>query len=162
MLSKLRGHAGFVTALQAMVDGLEQAGKRKTFMVDLNSFGRFSYKDPEGSYPVIICVGCAAVCALQQVTGINLTLETIIGFNKHAERVGEREGMVYDFEMAIDSATRKGRLGPLADFCGLSTIQFSKNAGWVLTNSNWEYSLSKVKRYIKQYMFEHDLEWHYQ
>ena len=61
-ISELKGHEGFVTALQAMVDGLKRQSKRKGFMVDMVTFGNVS---PE------TCYGCAATCTLQEMYGVN-------------------------------------------------------------------------------------------
>lgn len=49
-------------AIKAMIRGLKKADKRKDFEVDMETFGQLVNK-PDG----MVCVGCAATCALQEM-----------------------------------------------------------------------------------------------
>lgn len=68
-------------AVMAMILGLEEQSKREDFVIDMESFGMRRKLEGRG----IVCLGCAATCALQKMTGINLTEDVICGNATRAE-----------------------------------------------------------------------------
>lgn len=56
-------------AVEAMIIGLETQSKRDDFKINMGHFLVVSVPSGESKN---VCFGCAATCALQQITGINL------------------------------------------------------------------------------------------
>ena len=124
-ISELKGHEGFVTALQAMVDGLERQSKRKGFVVDMKTFGE------DGGET---CFGCAATCALQEMYGVNFDASNVDPRGERARALGERWQRLNRFEYDMDSA-RCGYLAGLAALCGINNYE---GADWYLSSYNWK------------------------
>jgi hypothetical protein len=89
-------------AIRAMCEGLIDQNKRTDFIVNMDTFG--SYIDG-------ICYGCAATCAIQNITGRNLTA------GEQIERVTNRSKVLRldhedleRFEFIIDDV-RRGNFG---------------------------------------------------
>jgi hypothetical protein len=127
-------------ALQAMVNGLRKQSKRSDFKIDMGTFG-----DAYGG----VCYGCAATCALQEISGIDFTLENMLWHNlPYATPFSGQE--ISDFEDVIDAA-RSGYLLPLFTFFHLHPIH---NRGYPrrfnLDTDNWEEQLPEVEKLIAE------------
>lgn len=128
-------------ALQHMVDGLSKQSKRKDFKIDMSTFGTSEGK---------ICYGCAATCAIQNITKINLTSQHIGLTHIRASKTETDYYELDTFENAINNA-RKGVLVDLFIFCKLSTHDVHRFSNhFDLWNDNWKEELPKVRKLIKE------------
>lgn len=102
--------------VRAMINGLEKAQRRKSFVVDMWTY--FGLDDDEK-----VCVGCAATCALQELTGINLVYREVKhvlneynlrllddSMTKLAKIFQARKDDIYLFEKVVDRL-RSGYVG---------------------------------------------------
>lgn len=82
-------------ALRSMIEGLEAAEKRPDFKIDMGTFGRSA----DG-----ICFGCAATCAVQQLTNYEFTPDNLMGENflNQSEALGCDPVDLIQFETAIN------------------------------------------------------------
>lgn len=132
-------------ALQAMVDGLLTQNEREDFKIDMQVFGKI---DEAGK----ICFGCAATCAIQQLTGKNFTPENDAVGNYRIKadflEVDKRE--LGEFEYTMDNA-RKGDLKELFYFYDLEdNFDFNKyNNRFFLTTVDWEEQLPAIRELIE-------------
>lgn len=128
-------------ALKAMCDGLEKQSRRKDFIVDMGTFG-----SREGK----VCFGCAATCATQQASGIDLTLETIENEDERSDRLAVDYSDLNRFEIAMNAA----RLGCLRQlfyyFNSESKYLQSEDGRYCLDNDNWHDELPKVLAHIAE------------
>ena len=147
------GYAGVATILNAMCDGLIHQSKRKNFKVDMDSFG-----GADG----MLCFGCAATCALQELHDVNFTVKNIDSLDTRARAVnmGITEDDLDTFEGVVDDA-RRGNLHWLYTYCGLDLHEAPVH-GWYMINSNWRKEIPKVRRFVEKLVKEHDLEWIYE
>lgn len=134
-------------ALQAMVDGLKNHSKREGFSVSMSTFG-----SAVGS----ICVGCAATCAIQQATGINLTSKSIEDVQARSRRLRVGKEDLYRFEGVIDSV-RLGDLQELFDYYCMGEIYSTRILKWKtvqglpqLYTDFWEEDLPTYEKLIKK------------
>jgi hypothetical protein len=137
-------------ALEAMYIGLKNVKRRRGFKLNMQTFGKksFLYEKP-------ICFGCAATCALEQLSGKKLLFSKI---KKHQLWTHEDLASYYKvdfekfikFELALDKA-RKGSLRELMTIYGFryhhlltrSIIDLSNSL--YIQESNVEEELPKLK-----------------
>lgn len=130
-------------ALQAMVDGLREQSKRPDFLVDMSTYG-------EASSDGAICYGCAATCAVQKATGINLTAKSIGYKAVQAVALDVASDDLRMFEAVINEA-RCGRLYQLFWYFRMTRLyRESYNNRWFLSDSNWEAQLPAVESFIAE------------
>jgi len=127
-------------ALQAMVDGLRKQSKRKDFVINMSTYG-----ESRGE----ICFGCAATCAVQQISGINLTVEDIDVANQSL-KLGYDFDHLSAFEMSINAA-RLGDMYLLFLFFDLVwQYDFDYDERFFLKTENWEEQLPAVEALIAE------------
>jgi hypothetical protein len=131
-------------ALQFMLDGLIKQSERADFKVDMRYFGALF----EG-----VCCGCAATCAIQELTGINFDSKTIKSVDTRAEAISISESELLLFESAINEV-REGCIILLFEFCNLDSSDYKPIFELCITTCNWENQLPRVKELIE------DLELH--
>lgn len=90
-------------AVDAMVKGIARFHKRKSFRIDMNNYGGLTYPK-HVSRP--ICVGCAATCTIQQLSGIIFTVDTVYMRDERAADVGVAPEDIEAFELAVNSIRR--------------------------------------------------------
>ncbi len=144
-------------ALEAMCRGLETNSQRKDFRVDMNVLVELSIPQQR------ICYGCAATCAVMELTGIPLTYANAVdmedesgylGGAKRAELFEVDPDDLCRFEMAIDDA-RAGDLGSLSYyFCDrhheLPEMPRGQEDAWYLDSDDWQEQLPRVRAYIQE------------
>lgn len=125
-------------AVRAMVDGLRNQSNRSDFKVDMDTFGRY-----QGD----VCFGCAATCAVQQATGINLVGEDVY---RKSNRAGIKEESLTNFEIAIDHL-RKGHSHLFIHYFELPNSRKLQYFGILplMTTKNWEYVLWRYEEYAE-------------
>ena len=134
-LRNLTGIEGYITAIQAMIDGLFAADRRADFVIDMATYGSASDT---------ICYGCAATCALQQITNCQLTHKTIYCKGQYLD---DDIYFIRRFESAIDSF-REGISVPLQVFCGVHIPPHYHT--WHLTTSNWKQEIYQIQEYVQE------------
>jgi hypothetical protein len=158
-IDNLYGAAGVVTALQAMLDGLEKYDKSKKFRIDMASFG-WSGSSLAGDNSRM-CMGCAATCALQFLEGHTFTPHEIcVRFRRESALSRPNERLIAEFEDAIDEA-RKANLKPLFIFCkAKSSFKYEYQYTFMRMNTeNWKAAVPGVNKLILKIMEDNDLEW---
>lgn len=150
-------------AVEAMIVGLETQSKREDFHVNMTTFGTVACKSSFGTFKAeeyhsktnTVCFGCAATCAVQQLTGINFyTHHTVDKIIQRAELVSTSYNDLNDFETAIDDL-RESDLLMLSQYMGVDIDVISVklyNQLPVLESNNWRDGLPKYKvllRYLK-------------
>jgi hypothetical protein len=135
-------------ALQYMVDGLRNQSKRDGFVIDMNVFGDWRGSRTEDKTRLIICFGCAATCAVQEVFKINYTDESIEYRDLRALVINCDATDLGIFEEAIDEA-RLGIMDKLFKYFGYS-ISVKEGVRFSLRNENWEKQIPLVEEYIKE------------
>jgi hypothetical protein len=125
------------SVIDAMIQGLRNIPEG--FVVSMGTYGIF-----EGN----ICFGCAATCAVMQISGVTFTPETISGFAKRAAVTGYSPEDITDFENAINWL-REGYLGALEDLLGVSLPKPSIALPRLQT-STWEQNLWAYEAYRDQ------------
>lgn len=122
-------------AIQFMIDGLKEQSERIDFRIDMSTFG--SKEDD-------ICFGCAATCATQKATGINLTPESILHpwsiFDISKEDTDE-------FELAIDYL-RSGITRHIFKYFGKEVVP-QVGLQYLMTET-WEKHLPAYQAYADQ------------
>lgn len=128
-------------ALQFMVDGLRKQSKREDFFVSMSTFGS---SDGE------TCFGCAATCAIQELTGTNLTVKEINGVEERAKALNFDLGELEHFECCINDA-REGVLFNLFSFFGLlDKYESNYDDRFFLGSVDWKNQLTAVEKLIKE------------
>lgn len=143
-------------AVEAMIVGLETQSKREDFIINMSLFGEYSEKRT-------VCFGCAATCAVQQLTGINLTASNIRQLGHPAALNTEYEDTIA-FEGAIDNL-RTGYIDELAEYFNLLSVDVRCSALHrlsvhyesidylpMLNSQDWEEKLHRYRvllRYLK-------------
>ena len=92
-------------AIQAMIDGLNYQSKRKDFTLDMASYG-YSVKE--------VCFACAATCAVQELTQLDLNSKEIAQ-DSQAVVLNVKESDLFYFEWAIN-LLRMGNLYGVFDY----------------------------------------------
>ena len=136
-------------ALNAMVRGLLKASRRKTFNIDMSSFGEIR----DG-----ICFGCAATCTIQELSGVAFkpssgrlerdTRADLIGYANPLADITYYDLM--NFEHAINSF-RCGSPRDLIDYYKIPLPDIEQITGHDLymCDHNWEEQIPVVRTYIK-------------
>ena len=130
-------------AVQAMYEGLLTQSKRKDFEIDMDSFGKSNGK---------ICFGCAATCAVQQATGINLTPASINTLKDRTTKLKIDYEDLHSFEHAIDMF-RKGYSELLFYYYGFKNCKElgeKYKPNFYLFDDDWEEQMPLVKDYIER------------
>lgn len=131
-------------AVLAMINGLEEHDKREEFEIDMESFGMRRFKPNTfggGSY---VCIGCAATCALQKMTGITLNQENICGAYARANTLGIPDPEMMKIEMMYESL-RRGDASVLYGLYKVGNVpHFSLPH---MKNDNWRLHLPVFKEY---------------
>lgn len=128
-------------AVLAMINGLEEHSKREEFIVDMESFGMRRQK----SASTWFCIGCAATCALQKLTGVTLTAENICGSYARANALGFTDQDMLDVEMMYESL-RRGDPSVMYGMYGIPHFIPHFELPHMKT-SNWREVLPKYKEY---------------
>ena len=142
-------------AIQFMLDGLRTQSKRKDFKIDMNSYGAFDIIKPatRNERKKIICYGCAATCAIQQIAQKNLIPGMIGDYDTRAQWLGFDEDELKQFEWALDSF-RMGAFTKILNFFGIyadETKQFftDKYSNYFLTSgTDWENYIGETENII--------------
>lgn len=145
-------------AVEAMIVGLETQSKRDDFRIAMSTFGK-AYK----KYGKPVCFGCAATCAVQQLTGVNIGVDNIEPKN-HADAIGTLAEDTIDFEGAIDGL-RTGYIDGLAEYFKVPSITINHSSLYrlsiqydgrdylpILNSQDWEKNLHRYRvllRYLK-------------
>ena len=128
-------------ALKAMIDGLREQDARQDFKIDMGTYG---WVDPGK-----VCYGCAATCAVQKVTGINLDIASI-SLENQAHRLGVEESDLDDFQTAIDTA-RSGSMAELFNYFGIFLDDMSQwDYRWCLLTDTWKEEIYFVEAVIAE------------
>ncbi len=130
-------------AVRAMIEGLEQHSKREDFFVDM---GHYLMVDSEQRE----CFGCAATCALQQITDRGLQANDF-DYRRTSSRseVFNIDGYEINcFEEAVDQF-RRGDVSSLFKFYGIPLIRWVNFKLPVLETDNWQIRLPQYKKFLK-------------
>ena len=143
---ELNGRPGFIAAVEAMIKGLHKQDKRGDFYVDMNSYGGAGGK--KSSVRKLVCYGCAATCAIQEFSGINLNTYNISNRSLRAAAANLTLDSVAQFEYSID-ALRIGSVNALSDFCQLdmNDIKHARQIFWVLPALSDRYWKRRLPKY---------------
>lgn len=125
-------------ALEAMVKGLLKADKRKTFKIDMRTFGQ----SIDG-----ICFGCAATCTLQEASKHNFKPDEILCEKERSEAIKANRLDLHNFECYMDDA-RRGHFYYLFAFFDIP-YSFEFDHRFYL-NNNWKNKLPEVRKVIKE------------
>ncbi len=150
-------------ALRAMLTGLIKASERPTFVIEMSVFSEY-IKDKD------ICYGCAATCALMELTGddrivksafmstgdseINITPGRYLS-NKFSTEDHDDIRATF-FESAIDEV-RKGDPGSLFrffhmhDFVNRDSDGYAITLGWYLDSFNWKDHIGQIEATITEW-----------
>lgn len=154
---ELKGREGFCTAVMAMIDGLEKQDKRKDFMINMGTYGNTGIENNK-----IVCIGCAATCAIQQYFGINFNSEYIRHTRQRSLYLNVNTDVLNHFEQAIDHL-RFNNPEELSKFCYLT----DEDASFIYTefmplpkmwNDTWKVDIRQYKEAVEQIMTHWDLE----
>jgi hypothetical protein len=124
-------------AVEAMIDGLNKYSHNPYFKIDMNTWGR-----TDGN----ICFGCASTCALQHLTGIELTPENVHIFH---ERIKVENKILSNVDLmrfeAVINCLRKGYLGPLFDYFKKDRALVGFRYMTTLSTADWQLHLHEYK-----------------
>ena len=127
-------------ALQAMYDGLLKQDKRIGFVVNFRFFG--------GVLSDKVCFGCAATCALQEISQVDLNPGNINLVGERAKAYGFENDETTRFEITMDYA-RNGNLYLLFGFCGLDCRKsYHFMDGISMLSKNWRKQMPRLKKLI--------------
>jgi hypothetical protein len=126
-------------ALQFMLDGLIGQSERSDFEVDMSFYG-----DSLNG----VCYGCAATCAIQELTGINYNSEQISYRATRCKALSVSKDELGVFECAINGA-RNGSIKFLFEFCNLNSSDYKPILKLLMTTSNYKDQLPLVKELIE-------------
>ncbi len=145
-------------AIRAMLDGLEAADARDDFTIDMSTFGYASQATGH-------CWGCAATCALMQITHKQFTAADIgwmtsggrineCSWAFHARATGLDQDDVTDFELAIDHV-RDGNLRRLTRYMqvdpdSLKDVRWGDVGDFRLPDLNWQDGVPAVELLIEE------------
>jgi hypothetical protein len=132
-------------AVQAMIDGLIKQSKREDFKIDMGSFGDSEIEDFTGK---VICFGCAATCAVQEITKKNLTAKHMVETKRAAFLKLVYDDMDY-FEIGINELRNGGDLYHLKKYLGIPkevNLKLVKNLPF-LTTDTWRENLPAYQKF---------------
>lgn len=144
-------------AIRAMITGLRTQAARPDFEIDMEAYG-----DAKGK----VCFGCAATCTLQQLSGKNLTPDTIVNLELRAQAYGYYFGDTHAFEQAMN-LLRQGMVIWLMRYFDVEdqywdarVIRQKHGLPWFnlpkLTNVNWETEIAAYEVFA-EWLAEVDL-----
>ncbi len=155
-------------ALEAMLAGLEAAEQRDDFVIDMWSYGHVANEKRDWDEPYDDaahdgkCHGCAATCALMQLTGKQFGADELPGYSggaraswgRQAELCGLDQEDLEQFEMAIDQV-RVGKLWPLQAYMHVSPVELEEAllgfGGTIgLPNCNWRNGEANMRALITE------------
>ncbi len=142
-MKTLKEHCGgkVSAAIIAMCDGLVEQDKRPDFAVNMNYFGMRPMSRTD------LCYGCAATCAAQKLSGVNLTAGHIAVAKWRAQAMHLDEDDLEKFETAIDKF-RRGYVRDLFNYFDATPLaELSSDEEWRLTNDSWERQLPEIRQY---------------
>ena len=96
---EMTGRAGFTTAVDAMINGLEKQDNRDGFRVDMAVFGDVSCPTAFGKRT---CIGCAATCMIQEFFDVDFDVNSIPNEHTRAAAVNLSIDRLLRFEVAIE------------------------------------------------------------
>ena len=162
LLDHQKGIVSYCEIIDAMITGLKKHSKRKDFEINMNTFGTIGEE---------VCFGCAATCALQEITGKTITIKSVDDYLNYDDietcqffSNGITDGEIDRLENQIDSFRSGNPLG-LMKICHVPVkywepiSEVGTNA-WELENHNWKTELHKVEAHLKWVMDKYDIEWH--
>lgn len=132
-------------AVEGMIKGLEKYGRNDTFVLHMGTWGCVYVASPTIRKPC----GCAAIITVQQLTGIDYTIETINSRHERAEAVSIPCNDLHLFEGAID-ALRTGRLGPIFDYFQKDRTLIGFRNLQILHTGNWTDNLDRYKELLHE------------
>ena len=112
---EMTGRAGFITAVDAMINGLEKQDNRDGFRVDMAVFGDVSCPTAFGKRT---CIGCAATCMIQEFFDVDFDVNSIPNEHTRAAAVNLSIDRLLRFEVAIEYL-RCGYPNKLSELFGL-------------------------------------------
>jgi hypothetical protein len=124
-------------AIQAMIDGLLEQSERNDFKIDMGSFGGFK----KG-----VCCGCAAVCCVQKLAGVDFKDEYSITLAGQSELSGFDSSDLDDFENAVDFL-RMGYLLPFFAYWQMVPPDMFLVDEWYLHDEDWREQLPLIQNY---------------
>lgn len=129
-------------AILAMCDGLENQSKRSDFIVIMSTFGAV---DSEGR-----CVGCAATCAAQEITHVDLNSSNIGSANERATVFSVAIHDLKLFEEAVNSL-RQGYPERLLLYFGITDkpVDFFPLPHLSSTDWSWNKYLSRYRQFAE-------------
>lgn len=131
-------------AVNAMLTGLNHYDEAPWFDIDMGTYG--------ASYGVSkddICFGCAATCALQQITSKDFTPTTIRTTETRAAALGLTVQDLAHFEGVINHL-RLGEVKPLFNYFGIKRVPKKlQDPGFSLLTQNWKEEFNKVQAYVE-------------
>lgn len=117
-------------AVDAMITGLRTHSGREDFKINM-----MWWASTDG----VLCFGCAATCAVQQLTGINVTKDNVFTVYNHAEW-GDDSRDWRKFASAIN-CLRQGMLGVIFDYFKKDRRLIGFRNLPVLHTHNWQTEL---------------------
>lgn len=135
-------------AVDAMIKGLKKQSKRKGFIVDMDLFGKYDYDKH-------VCVGCAATCAIQHLSGVSFKGNKIEYTDTRSEFVNVTYNDLGTFEYEIDAFRRGyllGSIGGLLLYFNIKKILFPAIMEQFellppLENDTWKEHLPKYQKF---------------
>ena len=140
--------------VRAMINGLYKQSKRENFQIDMRTFGANRRKMLAAYHDYSMpkrktCFGCAATCALQEITGIMLTQDEI-SYTLYRERAAGLDG-TRRFEQAVDYL-RRGNLLGFYEYCKDHFGVFPPAYPEILTTLStqaWPYNIWQYEKYAE-------------
>jgi hypothetical protein len=131
-----------IDAIEAMLKGLKKARKRKTFRVQMNTYG---------DYFNGVCFGCAATITLQEASGRNFKADdSICSRPQRARYVGVNASELCYFEFAMDRFRRGDVSSLFTFFYSPKVILPAPGFSWYMDSCNWETCIPNVRRYLQK------------
>jgi hypothetical protein len=146
--------------IRAMCDGLEANERRDDFKIRMSTFGLAALHK---------CFGCAATCAVMQISGHRFTPAVIASSRDRAKELDLDWDDVEKFEMAIDRLRAFSRPQSLMDLCEvpvgvwiealndatgrdfrdvMATYELRpESRPWLLNDHDWQEQLPIVRRF---------------
>ena len=128
-------------AIQAMIDGLKRQSRRKLFRIEMSDYG-----DVEEVNGKVICYGCAATCALQQLGDHNFKPGEIYSHLKRAHAIGFDAVEVDRFEWSINGLRLGDYLDLFGFYSGFEEIAPDEELP-ILYSSNWRDGIPAYQAY---------------
>lgn len=140
-------------AIEAMLIGLETQDKRNDFRIDMESFLGVC----ENFHAPAVCFGCAATCAVQQLSGFSFNVDNFdsvcdySSFRKRTKLLNADTDDLRRFEIAMNEL-RLGYPEHLFRYIGASLVALPDKYLPPLHTHNWRNDLHRYQvllRYLK-------------